>query len=280
MQAKQVKTICGGQDGAIWGDYLFRFRERGLGTVCHLPECDVISEFMLDQAERIVPHSNCVVFGCEYFDPSDEFPLLYSNIYNNYAKTDSPLTGVCCVYRLQRNGNAFTSTLVQLIEIGFTEDAGYWKSSDGAKDVRPYGNFVIDREKGEYWAYTMRDSDGSSRYFCFDLPKLSEGEIDTAYGVRKVTLQPCDIKRQFDCPYHRYVQGGCFRDGKVYSLEGFGLGAKNVAAIRIIDTVSGKQILHEEFFDYGLTNEPELIDFYGDTCYYSDSHGNLYILEF
>lgn len=280
MQAKQIKTIGGGQDGAIWGDYLFRFRKSGLGTVYHLPEFEKISGFTLDQADRIVPHSNCVIFGCEYYDPSDEFPLLYSNIYNNYAKMESPLTGVCCVYRLQRCGTTFTSTLVQLIEIGFTEDTRYWKSSNGAKDVRPYGNFVIDREKGEYWAYTMRDSDGCSRYFCFALPGLNEGVTDATYGVKKVILQPDNIKTQFDCEYHRYVQGGCFHDGKVYSLEGFGLGAKNVAAIRIIDTTAGKQFLHEQFFDYGLTHEPELIDFYGDTCYYSDAHGNLFILEF
>lgn len=280
MLVRKVANIAMGQDGAIWGNYLFRFRENGLGTVYRLPQFEEISMFTLDQAERIAPHSNCVVFGCEYYDPSDEFPLLYSNIYNNYAKSDAPLTGVCCVYRLQRIGEGFTSTLVQLIEIGFTENPQYWKSSDGAKDVRPYGNFVIDREKGEYWAYTMRDTDKKSRYFSFGLPKLADGDIDPQYGVRKVILQPCDIKTKFDCEYHRYVQGGCFHDGKVYSLEGFGLGAKNVAAIRIIDTVTGKQILHEEFFDYGLTVEPELIDFYGDSCFYSDSHGNMFILEF
>ena len=276
MQADQIGKIRGGQDGAIWGDYLFRFETNGVGSVIRLSDFEEISVFTLDKAEQLRPHSNAVGFGCEHFDASDEFPLLYCNIYNNYAKEDDPKIGVCCVYRIHREANTFTSTLVQLIEIGFARDVRYWCSSDGAKDVRPYGNFVIDREKAEYWAFTMRDTDKTSRYFSFDLPKLNEGIMDEQYGVPKVTLQISDIKRQFDCPYHNYVQGACFHQGMVYSLEGFGLGAKNAAAMRIIDTVTGQQQQYIPFYDLGLTNEPELIDFSGDICYYSDAHGNLF----
>ena len=280
MKIRKMENIAGGQDGAIWGNYLFRFNTRGNGNVYHLPDLTQIGTVQLDRSEKIAPHCNAVVFGTEYYDSADEFPLLYCNIYNNYAKTENPLKGVCCVYRLQHCGDTFTTTLVQLIEIGFTEDPCYWKSSDGAADVRPFGNFVIDREKNEYWALSMQDSDNISRYFSFDLPKLSDGVMDDTYGVKKVTLQPSDIKKQFDCPYHHYFQGACFHDGKVYSLEGFGLGSKNIAALRIIDTAAGQQILYEQFYDYGLTNEPEFIDFWGDTCYYSDAHGNVFILEF
>ncbi len=280
MLVNQVGKIGGGQDGAIWGNYLFRFETNGAGTVYRLSDLEEISVLTLDKADRLAPHSNAVAFGCECYDPADEFPLLYCNIYNNYAKAEDLQKGVCCVYRLQRSGTAFTSTLVQLIQIGFTEDVRYWCSSGGAKDVRPYGNFVIDRDKGEYWAFTMRDVDRVTPYFSFDLPKLTDGAMDEVYGVRKVTLRAEDIKVKFDCPYHNYIQGACFHDGKIYSLEGFGLGAKNVAAMRIIDTVSGQQLEYIPFFAQGLTNEPELIDFSGDTCYYSDAHGNLYVLEF
>lgn len=279
MLVNQIGVISGGQDGAIWGDYLFRFRSSGLGMVYRLSDLTEISVFTLDKADLLAPHSNAVVFGCEYFDPTDEFPLLYCNIYNNYAKAENPMKGVCCVYRLQRDGNSFRSTLVQLIEISFTEDPQYWRSSDGATDVRPYGNFVIDPVKGEYWAFTMRDTDKTTRYFSFDLPKLADGDMDLTFGVPKVILQPKDIKVQFDCPYHNYVQGACFHDGKIYSLEGFGLGAKNVAAMRIIDTVYHRQLTYIPFFELGLTNEPELIDFSGNTCYYSDAHGNVFTLN-
>jgi hypothetical protein len=34
------------------------------------------------------------------------------------------------------------------------------------------------------------------------------------------------------------------------------------------------------FEDYGLSIEPELIDFVGDTCYYCDHSGNVYTIDF
>jgi hypothetical protein len=126
----------------------------------------------------------------------------------------------------------------------------------------------------------MLETDKATRYFSFDLPKLSDGHMDEQYGVRRVILQTNNIKVQFDCPYHNYVQGACFHQGKVYSLEGFGLGAKNAAAMRIIDTETRQQLQYIPFYDFGLSNEPELIDFSGDTCYYSDAHGYLFNLIF
>ena len=90
----------------------------------------------------LVPHSNSVVFGNEYYDEQDEFPLLYTNIYNNYAKNDDKLEGVCLVYRIERNEREFTSTLVQIIQIGFVDDENLWTSAGEKEDVRPYGNFV------------------------------------------------------------------------------------------------------------------------------------------
>ena len=118
MKIKQVATISCGQDGAIWDNYLFRFEKNGnahvydlsgIGseTATPLPQ---IAAFRLDRADEIVPHSNAVMFGTEYYAPGDEFPLLYSNIYNNYAKSKDRLTGVCCVYRLQREGLTFSTT--------------------------------------------------------------------------------------------------------------------------------------------------------------------------
>ena len=73
--------------------------------------------FALDKRELITPHSNAVFFGTEFFEEGDEFPLLYSNIYNNYSGKEEPLIGVCLVYRLMRDGDSFKTTLVQIIEI-------------------------------------------------------------------------------------------------------------------------------------------------------------------
>ena len=212
--------------------------------------------------------------------PEDEFPLLYSNIYNTYARRDNPLMGVCCVYRIQRNGTGFASTLVQLIEIGFVSDSSLWCSAGEQPDIRPYGNFVVDRENGKYYGFTMRDATQSTRYFSFRLPALTDGERDEKYGVKKVVLQPSDILASFDCPYHHFVQGACIHGDKLYSLEGFTKNGENPPAIRVIDLQNKRQELYMPFADLGLEVEPELIDFCGDVCYYGDRHGNLYNLSF
>ena len=284
MNIRRIANIRGGQDGAIFGKYLFRFTPRGEGHVYDLEAIEAapgesfleIASFTLDRAEDICPHSNAVMFGKEYYAPDDEFPLLYANIYNNYAKTDRPLKGVCCVYRLQRDDDSFKTTLVQLIEIGFVEDASLWKRTPTEDGIRPYGNFVIDTERNLYHGFVMRDEEAGTRYFTFDLPKLSDGEIDPVFGVKKVVLKSQNIHKYFDCPPHYYIQGACCHGGKIYSVEGF----KNTPALRVIDPEKGLQELAVHFPDHGLIDEAEFIDFYGDVCYYSDCQGYIYRLEF
>ena len=286
MNVKKIAKIRSGQqDGAIFGKYLFRFNARGLGRVYDLEvvargsdaeEINEIASFPLDRADEICPHSNAVMFGNEYFAADDEFPLLYSNIYNNYAKTDTPKKGVCCVYRLQRDGEGFKTTLVQLIEIGFVEDANLWKLTPDTDGIRPYGNFAIDTERSVYYGFVMRDEVQGTRYFAFDLPKLSDGELDARYGVKKVVLKAEDIQKQFDCEAHYYVQGACCHAGKIYSVEGF----KNTPALRVIAPEKENQETVVRFTEHGLIEEAEFIDFFGNICYYGDCQGNLYVLDF
>lgn len=287
MKITPTAKIVGGQDGTVWGRYLFRFGKKGDCWVYDLADISgegiaeprAVAEFTLDRAEEMMPHSNAVVFGNEYCCEGDEFPLLYSNIYNTYSKEENKRKGICCVYRLQREDNVFTTKLMQLIEIGFVEDPRYWRSENGT-DVRPYGNFVVDREKSVYYAYTMRDETHTTRYFAFDLPKLKDGTPDAEFGVNRVVLTPEDIRFQFDCEYHRYVQGGCVHEGKIYSLEGFTEDEKRPPALRIIDPEERRQQEMFLFADYGLTVEPEMIEFADGICYYCDHSGNLYTLEF
>ena len=287
MKIKQLCKIAGGQDGAIWKKELFRFNTDGSCKVYRISDClnasgaeiEPVASFMLDRADVFVPHSNSVVFGNEYYCSDDEFPLLYSNIYNNYAKAENQEKGVVCVYRLQRTENGFSTKLVQLIEIGFVEAGSYWKS-ENMVDIRPYGNFVIDREKSIYHAFTMRDEEQNTRYFSFTLPKVTEGETDEKLQVKRAVLKTEDILGQFDCEYHRLIQGACFDNGKIYSLEGFTNNEQNPPALRIIDPAKKIQEQKILFGDFGMTIEPEMIDFADGICFYSDNHGNLYQIEF
>lgn len=282
MNIKQIGNITDGQDGAVFGGLLFRFKTNGLCYVYNLnnltieKKSPIVSIFTLDKADVIVPHSNSVVFSNEYYDEDDEFPLLYTNIYNNYAKCENKRIGVCCVYRIWREDNEFKNRLLGLIEIGFTKDE-LWSSGN---DIRPFGNFVIDKEKGLYHAFTMRDKEEITRYFSFKLPELSNGVTDDELGVKKITLKKEDIIDTFDTEYHRFIQGACCEKGKIYSLEGFSGDEVNPPAMRIISTNDKKQLEYIHFGDFGLTIEPELVDFENDVCYYGDNHGNLYVIEF
>lgn len=276
------------QDGAISNGYLFSFNHKGECTVYQMKnlecikngEVDIYSEFVLDKNDILVPHSNSVAFGNEFYDEKDEFPLLYTNIYNNYANADNKLKGMCLVYRLQRNEREFTSTLVQIIQIGFVEDEKLWKSAGEEEDVRPYGNFAIDAEKGVLYAFTMRDNANSTRYFSFELPKVNQGQLCEKYNVKKVVLTQNDILHYFDCDYHHYIQGASCHNGKIYSLEGFTDNVYNPPAIRIIDTNLKKEIDFKRFKDFGTNIEPEMIDFDDGICYYVDHNGNMYKLFF
>ncbi len=275
----------GFQDGAIFGDLFFSLNTNGECRVYDLSVADAnpggslerVAAFFLDKSDIIVPHCNSVVFGNEYFSDGDEFPVLYANMYNNYAKAEDRMLGVCLAYRITRAEDRFSSQLVQIIEIGFTNDSKLW-CSENAEDVRPYGNFVIDTETDTYWAFTMRDEARKTRYFSFDMPKLSQGSYDETYGVNRVVLGADDVKTYFDCDYHNYIQGAAFHDGKVYSVEGFSVKSGKIPVLRVIDTKLQKQVGYLDFAKEGIDSEPEMIDFRGDECYYGTAHGNLFII--
>ena len=190
MDAKKIGTIVKGQDGAMYGGYLFRFDSKGTCTVYRTHELTEdsapVSQFTLDKVQWMLPHSNSVTFGPHRYCETDEFPLLYSNVYNSYSKVPERREGITCVYRLQRSGNHFQTTLVQLIEIGFTADP-IWKS-ETCRDVRPYGNFAIDNRRDLYYAFTMRDAEPATRYFAFSLPAPGNGVPDPETGVLRVVL--------------------------------------------------------------------------------------------
>ena len=280
------KIVGNGQDGAIYGSYLFAINRYGDVSVYNIgslgkslsPE-DKIDSFKLDKWEQICPHSNAVCFGDEFYCEGDEFPLMYSNIYNNYAGSSRPMKGVCCVYRVMREGTKFSTALVQIIEIGFVEDATLWKMSEYGDCDRPYGNFTVDRDKNVYYGFTMRSPQDGTRYFAFDLPRARDGEIDDDFGVKRVVLNREDIKYYFDTPHHYYVQGACCHKSLIYSLEGF-YTDELPPRIRVIDPEAREQIFALDLRKFTPSIEPEFIDFCGDVCYYSDEYGNLYIMEF
>jgi len=283
MQFEFQWKISRGQDGAIWGDYLFRFDADGSCKVYSICDRQLIGAFVLDQIARWQPHSNAVSFGPDRYAPEDEFPLLYTNLYNTYSGAEDRREGVCCVYRLMRCGTVFTTTLVQIIRIGFVEDRTLWKSLEGNGDVRPYGNFVVDADHRRFYAFVMRDREHVTRYFSFDLPAVTDGVRCDCCGAQVVTLEEADIRTMFDGEYANYLQGACCHQGILYSVEGFtvreGETAANPPRLQRIDMVRQKTLGAVDLCALGLRQEPEWIDFRQDTLYYCDCMGNLYICK-
>lgn len=289
MNIKKIGSMgfCA-QDGAIWGDFLFRFDHAGHCRVYDAKALDTdaqenvnppqIASFSLSADDAVIPHCNAVTFGGTCYEAGDEFPLLYANVYNNYAKAADRRVGMCCVYRLQRDGLAFRTTLVQLLQIGFTGERGLWLSDGEINDVRPYGNFVVDRDAGLLHVFVMRDGDKTTRYFTFRLPEMTAGVLSEEYGVPVAVLEKSDILSYFDTPYHLYIQGACCHNGLIYSSEGFN--ADVPPSIRVIDPAAKCQLEHANLAKLGYPTEAEWIDFRGERCYYSDGCGDLFEITF
>lgn len=287
MKFTSLGRIFWGQDGTVYNGYIFRFNGDGTCKVYKLSdalnnvdggELTAVSEFTLDIENKPIPHSNAVMFGTEYFCEGDEFPALYTNIYNNYASQPDEMRGTCCVYRIVREGDTFKTELKQLIKLGFVFEKGLWCSEEG--DIRPFGNFVIDKDANKYYGFNMMDGIRKTRYFEFNMPSINDGTLDEETGVRTVVIEKEEILSRFDCEYHIILQGATVYKGKIYSVEGGTHSVDYPAVLRIIDPKAQKQELKVFFRDYIDDYEPEFIEFYEDTCYYCDNHGYLYIIEF
>ncbi len=255
------------QDGSIFGDLIFRFSTRGVCEVVRLETFEKVGEFKLDKTDFLVPHSNSVCFGP---DPENgEFPLLYTNIYNNCQNDTDKKAGVCCVYAITERDGKFESRLVQTIKIGFTEKRGLWRSAS-QNDVRPYGNFTVDPENRSLWVFTMIDEHQVTRFFEFKLPDIRK---------EKVILSEDDIISRFDGEYSHFLQGACMSGKYILSVEGFSDCPDHPAALKIFDTEEKTTVFTQNFVLLGYPTEPEFIDVYKDEIYYSDGAGEFFKLR-
>ena len=263
------KNISLGQDAACWNGYIFRFNHNGSCKVYDATSFSAVCSFKLDKSDLLMAHSNSACFGATKYSEKDEFPLLYCNVYNNYYNKADKRYGTCCVYRIIRSGNIFTSQLVQVIKIGFVNDYSLWSSNT---DKRPFGNFLIDYDNNILYAYTMIDKTNTTRFFKFSIPSLNVGDYDNMLNCNIVTLKTNDILDSFDTEYSYCLQGGCYYDNKLFLLEGFIENGK----FRILDLKQRRFVLSYNISDMFFKDEPEMITQYNGVFYYSDATGNLY----
>ena len=285
MQISQLSKILPGQDGAIFGDRLFRFTSNARGYLYNIISengelsFELVNEFTLDKADILMPHSNAVFFGTEYYAPGDEFPVLYTNIYNSYPSMPERC-GVLCAYRIRIVDGAVETELVQVLKVGFTDNKALWRSEAEKGDVRPYGNFAMDKENARIYAFTMRDLPKTTAYFAFNAPSVKDGVYSQEIDATVYTFTEKDIVSSFEDEYTKYMQGAIIHKGILYSVEGFTSSEVNVPAIRRIDLLQKKQIDYVNLTAAGYPIEPEFIDFYGEECIYIDASGNVFKMEY
>lgn len=280
VSAEKIMELESCQDGAIYSDFIFHFSKDGECFVYSLKSLEKISYFILDRSDIVIPHANSVCFSSMFYDESDEFPLIYINVYNNYSNSEDRREGQCCVYRILRNETEFQSSLIQIIKIDFVNNLDLWKSTLDNSDVRPYGNFVVDTDKYRLYSFIMRDKTKTTRFFEFSLPMVNSENYLQFDGVEIINLSEEDIISQFDCSYFEFIQGCCYSNGKIFTVEGFNNVEYAVPKLRIIDLVKQQEIAKIELSAIGLIYEPEFLDYYKDEIYFADNNGYLYRLKF
>ncbi|MBQ2726477.1 MAG: hypothetical protein IJF78_12305 [Clostridia bacterium] len=82
-----------------------------------------------------------------------------------------------------------------------------------------------------------------------------------------------DIKSRFDSDYSNYIQGACFHEGRIYSVEGFS-DRTNASGMQVIDPAAKTQYAAIDLWNIGLKIEPEFVDFHEGTLYYVDASGS------
>jgi hypothetical protein len=201
---------------------------------------------------------------------------IYSNVYNNYASQPDRHIGECCVYDVHGIANVWGNSMIQVLKVGFIDDLNYWPA---ATEARPYGNFLVDQEKGCLYVYVMYSSKKLTYWYKFDLPDISDGVWDETYGCYVKTLEVGDVLDHWTTPLQNYIQGATVHDGLIWSTEGFtATSGTNVPRMRIIDPVKKSQIAVFNFYADGDPVEPEFIDFYDGKCYYG-SVKQMYSIE-
>lgn len=253
------------QDGATYGNNLIEMDSSNHGIVYDINSYEEIGTITLDKT--ISMHSNSVCFGAEKYDEQDEFPLMYTNVYNNYSSDEDRREGICGVFRLVKDvpGNYY-GQLVQLIKIGFTEDLSLWKSKKDGSDFRPYGNFVVDTDNNRLYAYVMRDSEQITRFFEFECPTVDKSETYT-----NIVLGKEDIISSFDLVFYSALQGVTYFDGMLYSLDGF-----QNAMIHVVNLKEQCLYATLKLSEMGMAYEPEAIFSMENSVVFANSTGNVY----
>ena len=237
-----------GQDACQYNNKLFIFNSQGKFNVYDLINKTLYGLFDLDENETIKPHCNSAFFGNKKYAEGDLFPILYVNAYNT---SGLPL-GTLYAHRIlfDSTNNEYTTQLIQTIKIGFTNEE-IWTIQG---DIRPYGNFILNSDTNELYAFTLRGE--NTRFFKFNMPEIEIGDT---------ILNTNDIIEMFDTEILPYIQGCTYSNNQIFALNGNDSIIQNSSYLNVINL--NKKSITNKIPLSSLMNEPEAIFKYNQSLY-------------
>ena len=224
------------QGGACYGDYYFQFRtgnsQMFVYDLSNAVLLEVVSIPTKNRGFVSNCHCNTVNFGQEFYDPSDEFPLLY--VSTGYASDG--YTGAI-VYRVQRTEDSegvssFSLTLVQTIKI----------SGTGWTEFITAGDFC----------YVRTGGGAATGFYRFRMPKLADGDV---------TFSLEDALTFFPVASPSFTigsgQGQLYHNGKIFFVAGIP-SSQNVNWFLVIDLATGTYETVIDLLPY-ISSEPESV---------------------
>lgn len=238
------------QSAAAYKDYAI-FVRGGRSVMClySLKKKEVLYSLNLKGVNRNVYHCNQSSFGCEKYDPSDFFPLLYVSQRANAS-------GRCFieVYRIHpeynEEGTEFASFGVELVQLIYLPRMSQDNSLGNA-------NCAIDASKRVMYVYSRNNNTDDDNY---GQCKITEFEIPDVHQ-KQVALEDSDIQSSFLLDISAVnMQGGCVNNGMLYI--GQGVYSAGYIYLNVIDLEKKELVIRMDLMKEGVRWEPEGCFFY------------------
>jgi hypothetical protein len=270
------------QSATNWGKYLFIFTDKMASILLYdLEQKNVVYTLKLTPHAELnnnisVYHCNQCHFGKEKYDENDFFPLLYvcQRSKNGPSPAFMNVLRVLPQFDGTRKITSFSIKEVQRIQFPIMTD----QNCMGNPCV------VIDQKGGFLYTYSRNYNKAASNYNCavfskFRIPSLEKRGDST---LHQVFLNDSDILDSFLCDFSLVnVQGGFFRKGKIYLVQGYPSGNPdlNYVYFREIDIKKRKQVRFVDMLADGFKEEPEGCWYYNKTVMISTYGNNFYSLH-
>ena len=258
------------QDGSIANDKLFMFQSGNVtGCVFDLEDYSITSITM----STAPGHANGICFSSQYYDDSDDYPILY-------AATEGAKS--IYVYRITENNGTYAGTYLMKINL------------PSIISDEQYPCMVVDKENGEIYLEAVLNggdrytrvihSDGtfsypSRRWLRYKLPEQFSSDVnlnsdpyssENPYGCLAIIRNPSRHVNSSNV-YDGSEQGRFIKDGKIYVVSGFSASG----VLNVINCKTGELDAHIILTGY-LSQEPEVLDYYEGRIILVDASGTLY----